>query len=55
MYRSNKVGVKELIIFLDDVLHCIINDNENAAATIHEISDIFPDKIVRVEKRGGET
>lgn len=50
---SQKKGVPELTIFLNDIKHCIINDDELSAQLINTIAKCYPDKVVRVEK-GGE-
>ena len=58
-YRSeefriiNQKIIKEIEIFLDDKLHCIINDDEDSAAIIELLSRLYSDKVLRVE-RGGE-
>lgn len=59
MYRSNKefidsqkMGVKELTIFLNDKKHCVINDDEVAAKQIELLSRLYSNKVLRVEKGG---
>ena len=59
MYRSNKefidsqkIGVKELTIFLNDKKHGVINDDADAAEKIKLLSTLYPDMFLRVEKGG---
>lgn len=41
----------ELYIYLNDELHCIVRDDENAAKCIKTLLDIHSDRVMKIEKK----